>query len=41
MVILEKVKAMHIEKVEGVVITDLGKITKPVIQDDNLVTHEE
>ena len=41
MVILVKVKAMDIEKREGVVIKDLGKITKPVIQEENLGTHEE
>ena len=41
MVILVKVKAMHIEEREGMVINDSGKITKPVILEDNLVTHEE
>ena len=40
MVILVKVKALHIEEREDVVIKDLGKTTKPVIQEDNLVTHE-
>ena len=32
---------MHVEEVEGVVITDLRKIIKPVIQEYNLVIHEE
>ena len=32
---------MHIKEEEVVVIKDLGKITKPVIQEDNLVIHEE
>ena len=31
-----EVKALYIVEVEGLVITDLGKITKPVIQEDNL-----
>ena len=39
MVILVQVTAMHREEVEGVVITDLGKMTKPMIQEENLVTH--
>ena len=41
MVILVGVKAKHIEEVEDVVIIDLRKITKPVIQVENLVIHEE
>ena len=41
MIILVEVKAIYIEEVEGVVITDLRKITKPVIHEDNRVTHEE
>ena len=41
MVILVEVKAMHIEKVEDMVITDLRKITKLVIQEDNLMIHKE
>ena len=41
MIILVKVKAMHTEKVEGMVITDFEKITKPVIPEDNLKTHKD
>ena len=41
MVILIKPKAMQKEKVDSVVITDLRKIIKPVIHEDNLVIHEE
>ena len=41
MVILVEVKAMHIEEVEDVVIIDLRKITKPVIEQDKLVIHEQ
>ena len=41
MVILVEVKAMHIKEVKVVVIINLRKITKPVIQEDNLVIHEE
>ena len=36
MVTLVEVKAMHIEEVG-----DFGEITKPVIQEDNLVIHEK
>ena len=32
---------MHTEEAEGTVITDLWKITKTMIQEDNLETHEE
>ena len=32
---------MHIEEVEVVVITNFGKITKPVIQEDNLAIHKK
>ena len=41
MVILVEVKAMHIEEVEDAVIIDLRKITKLVIQEDNLMFHKE
>lgn len=41
MVILIKAKAMQKEEVDSVVITDLRKIIKPVIHEDNLVIHEE
>ena len=37
MVILVDVKAMHKEEVEDVVIIDLRKIIKLVIQEDNLM----
>ena len=41
MVILIKAKAMQKEEVDRVAITDLRKIIKPVIHEDNLVIHEE
>ena len=36
-----KNQAMQKEEVDSVVITDLRKIIKPVIHEDNLVIHEE
>ena len=41
MVILVEVKAMHIEEAEDVGIIDLRKITKPLIEQDKLVIHEQ
>ena len=41
MVILGELKAMHKGEVEDVVIIDLRKINKLVIQKDNLMIHEE